>query len=230
MDILNDLFKLKDDKYNEFNSSLINNIDKNKFIGVRTPMIKELAKKYINDPDINIFLNDLPHQYHEENMLHGLLISLIKDYDKALIELNKFLPFIDNWAVCDSLKIKIFKNNEDKLIKEIYKWLKSDKEYTIRYAIGLLMNHYLKDNYDKKYLLLPLNVKVNTYYVNMMIAWYYATSLINHYEDTLYILENILNNDFILKKTISKAIESYRIDDDKKNYLRNLREKYKKEL
>ena len=193
-------------------------------------MIKELAKKYINDPDINIFLNDLPHQYHEENMLHGLLISLIKDYDKALIELNKFLPYIDNWAVCDSLKIKIFKNNEDKLINEIYKWLKSDKEYTIRYAIGLLMNHYLKDNYDKKYLLLPLNVKTNTYYVNMMIAWYYATSLINHYEDTLYILENILNNDFILKKTISKAIESYRIDEDKKNYLRNLREKYKKEL
>ena len=230
MDILNDLFKLKDDKYNEFNSSLINNLDKSKFIGVRTPMIKELAKKYIKDPYINDFLNDLPHKYHEENMLHGLIISEIKDYDEVLIKLNQFLPYIDNWAVCDSLKIKIFKKNEDKLINEIYKWLKSDKEYIIRYAIGLLMNHYLKDKYKKEYLLLPLNVKVNTYYVNMMISWYYATSLINHYEDTLDVLINKLNNDFIFKKTISKAIESYRIDEDKKNYLRNLREKNKKEL
>jgi 3-methyladenine DNA glycosylase AlkD len=223
MDILNDLFKLKDDKYNEFNSSLINNIDKNKFIGVRTPMIKELAKKYINDPDINIFLNDLPHQYHEENMLHGLLISLIKDYDKALIELNKFLPFIDNWAVCDSLKIKIFKNNEDKLIKEIYKWLKSDKEYTIRYAIGLLMNHYLKDNYDKKYLLLPLNVKVNTYYVNMMIAWYFATALAKQYKDTIPYIENKKLDKWIHNKTIQKSLESYRIKEDEKEYLRSLK-------
>nr|MCR4899110.1 DNA alkylation repair protein [Acholeplasmatales bacterium] len=119
MDILNDLLKLKDDKYNEFNSSLINNLDKSKFIGVRTPMIKDLAKKYIKDPNIDDFLNDLPHKYHEENMLHGLIISEIKDYDEALIKLNQFLPYIDNWAVCDSLKIKIFKKNEDKLINEI---------------------------------------------------------------------------------------------------------------
>ena len=224
MNILDDLFKLKDDKYNEFNSSLINNIDKSKFIGVRTPMIKDLAKKYINNPEINTFLNNLPHQYHEENMLHGLLISEIKDYDKALIKLNEFLPYIDNWAVCDSLKIKIFKKNEDKLINEIYKWIKSSHEYTIRYAIGLLINHYLNNNYDKKYLLLPLNVKNDGYYVKMMIAWYYATALIKRWDDTIFILENKLKDDFIFKKTISKAIESYRIDDNKKEYLRKLRE------
>ncbi len=223
MDILNDLLNLKDDKYNEFNSSLINNLDKSKFIGVRTPMIKELAKKYIKDPNIDDFLNDLPHKYHEENMLHGLIISEIKDYDEALIKLNQFLPYIDNWAVCDQTNPKVFKKHKEEVLIKINEWINSNEIYKIRFGVKTLMSHFLDDDFNKDYLKLPLIIKNDDYYVKMMIAWYYATALAKQYDEAIKIIESNVLDIFIHNKTIQKAIESFRVTDEHKKYLRTLK-------
>lgn len=217
------LFKLQDKKYQELQSKIIPNIDSSTIIGVRTPEIKKLAKEVVKG-DYKPFLEELPHKYYDENQLHAFIISEIKDYDECIKYINKFLPYIDNWATCDTLIPKVFKKNPDKLIIEVKKWIKSKDTYNIRYGIGTLMRFYLNDEFKEEYLKLVSKIKSDEYYVNMMIAWYYATALAKQYDKTIKYIENNKLNTWVHNKTIQKAIESYRITDKQKDYLR----KYKR--
>ena len=217
------LFKLQDKKYQELQSKIIPNIDSSTIIGVRTPEIKKLAKEVVKG-DYKPFLEELPHKYYDENQLHAFIISEIKDYDECIKYINEFLPYINNWATCDTLIPKVFKKNTDKLIIEVKKWIKSKEDYTIRYGIGTLMRFYLNDEFKEDYLELVSKIKSNEYYVNMMIAWYYATALAKQYDSTIKYIESNKLDTWVHNKTIQKAIESYRITDKQKDYLR----KYKR--
>ncbi len=223
MEITDKLFKLQDIKYRDFQAKLIPNIDINNVIGVRTPDLKKYAKELVKDNNYSSFLNDLPHKYFDENQLHAFIISEIKDYDKCIEYINIFLPYVDNWATCDQMSPKIFKKYPDKLISNIKKWIKSKKTYTIRFGIGMLMQYFLEDNFKKEYLELVSNIRSNEYYVNMMISWFFATALAKKYEDTIEYLENNKLDTWVHNKTIQKAIESYRITNEQKDYLKSLK-------
>lgn len=225
MKILEELLNNKDEKYREFQVKLTPGIQIENIIGVRVPILRKLAKELIKEEDINIFLNSLPHKYYDENMLHGLIISEIKDYDECLKRINEFLPYIDNWAVCDITSPKVFKKNKDKLLEQIKCWVKKKETYTIRFGIEMLMSHFLDDDYKEEYLNLPSKVSNDDYYVKMMQAWFYATALAKQYKDTIKYLENNQLDVWVHNKTIQKAIESYRISDKQKTYLRSLKRK-----
>jgi len=216
------LFKIQDKKYRDFQVKLIPNIDSNSIIGVRTPDLKKLAKEMVKSGDVS-FLDNLPHKYFDENQLHAFIISELKDYDECINYINKFLPYINNWATCDQMSPKIFKKNHDKLINEIKIWIKSKDTYTIRFGIGMLMQHYLDSDFRQEYLKLVSKIKSNEYYVNMMIAWYFATALAKQYESAIIYLEDNKLDTWVHNKTIQKAIESYRITDTQKEYLRSLK-------
>jgi 3-methyladenine DNA glycosylase AlkD len=223
MKITETLFSLADAEYRAFQAPLIPHLPAESFIGVRTPAIKSLAKEIIGTPEADAFMQELPHTYFEENQLHSFIISDMKDYDSCLNEINRFLPYIDNWATCDQCSPKVFKKNTDQLIHEIKKWIQSDHPYTVRFAIKVLMNHYLKENYQPEYLDMVSNVSMEHYYVQMMQAWYFATALAHQYDDTLKILESSRLPLWVHNKTIQKAGESYRISDEQKEYLKQLK-------
>ena len=225
MEIVTDkLFKMQDKDYRVFSSKLIPNIDINKIIGVRMPDIRMLAKEIKNDEYIDNFLEELPHKYHEENVLHGILLSYrYKDIDILLKKLDKFLKYVDNWAVTDVISPKLFKKYPDKVYKYIVKWVNSKYEYKIRFGIVSLLQFYLDDNYDRKIIDLVKSIKSESYYINMAIAWFYSFALIKQYDDTIVIFENKELDKWIHNKSIQKAIESYRIDDFKKEYLKTLK-------
>lgn len=220
MIIIDELFKLQDKEYREFQSKLIPNINKERIIGVRTPLLRQLSKKIIKENNYSDFLNDLPHKYFDENQIHAFIISEIKDYDECLFEFNKFLPYIDNWATCDQSSPKIFLKNSDKLINEIKRWIKSKDTYTIRFGIGMLMRIYLDDNFKPEYLKMVSNIKSDEYYVNMMIAWFFATALAKQYDSTIEYIINYKLDKWVHNKIIQKSIESYRISKEKKEYLK----------
>lgn len=218
--IQKELFDNQDTKYKEFCIKLTPGFDDDYFIGVRNPISKGIASKHYKANDYHDFFNCLPHQYYEENNVHAYIISNIKDYDIAIKEINKFLPYVNNWATCDIMKPKAFIRNKDKLIKEIKKWIKSKKIYTVRFGIEMLMNFYLDDDFNESHLELVSKIRSDEYYINMMIAWYFATALAKHYKETLpYIKEHKLDN-YTNNKTIQKAIESYRISTSQKECLR----------
>ena len=220
MIIIDELFKLQDKEYREFQSKLIPNINKERIIGVRTPLLRQLSKKIIKENNYSDFLNDLPHKYFDENQIHAFIISEIKDYDECINLLNKFLPYIDNWATCDQSSPKIFLKNSDKLINEIKRWIKSKDTYTIRFGIGMLMRIYLDDNFKPEYLKMVSNIKSDEYYVNMMIAWFFATALAKQYDSTIEYIKNYKLDKWVHNKIIQKSIESYRISKEKKEYLK----------
>ena len=222
--ITDKLFKLQDKKYQEMQFKIIPNINNSTIIGVRTPEIRKLAKELIKE-DYKSFLEELPHKYFDENQLHAFIISELKDFNECIDYTNKFLPYIDNWATCDQMSPKVFKKNKDNLLKEIKVWIKSKETYTIRFAIGMLMSYFLDEDFNKKYLELVSKIKSKEYYVNMMIAWYFATALAKQYKDTIIYLENNKLDTWVHNKTIQKAIESYRITNDQKEYLRSLKKK-----
>lgn len=220
-----DLFELQDKEYAQFQVKLTPGIEMNNVIGVRVPQCRALAKKLMKerDQDVAVFLQELPHQYYDENMLHGLLLSEIKNFDECIDQVEKFLPFVDNWAVCDIMSPKVFKKNKQALLKKIEEWSCTNHTYTIRFGLESLMAHYLDDDFKKEYLEIPARVKSEEYYVNMMIAWYFATALAKQWDSTIiYIEENRLEK-WTHNKTIQKAIESYRITEEQKNYLRTLK-------
>ena len=222
--IKEELFKLQDLKYRDMQIKIIPNIDSDTIIGVRTPELRIMAKKLLKG-DYKSFIEDLPHKYFDENQLHAFIISGIKAYDECLDCFNKFLPYIDNWATCDQQSPKVFNKNvnRDKVLKEIKKWIKSKNTYTIRFGIGMLMRNYLDKDFKPEYLELVSNIKSKEYYVNMMIAWFFATALAKQYDSTIsYIKENKLDI-WVHNKTIQKAIESFRITPEKKEYLRSLK-------
>ncbi len=222
-DLQNELFKIADRKYAEFQAKLTPTVDKDKFIGVRVPVLRRFAKDFLKTGDTEAFLNDLPHKYYDENMLHSLLVSEIKDFGKAVCETDKFLPFVDNWAVCDIMSPKAFKKNKDGLINEIKRWVKSDRPYTVRFGLEMLMSHYLDGDFKEEYLEIPLGVKSEEYYVNMMTAWFFATALAKQWESAFPIVESKKLGKWVHNKTIQKAIESYRITEPQKQTLRKLK-------
>ncbi len=167
-------------------------------------------------------MSALPHKYYEENMLHGIMISQIKQFDTCLAEVDRFLPYVDNWAVCDTLSPAVFKRNREKLFPIVKNWMTSERVYTCRFGVKCLMNYYLDDLFRKEYLELPLVVKSDEYYVKMMVAWYYATALAKQYDEAVKLLESRVLPVWVHNKTIRKAIESYRVTDERKEYLRTL--------
>lgn len=223
MNIQEELFKLQDLNYKNFTSKLIPNINKDIIIGVKTPLIRTLAKK-INFEDAIEFINDLPHKYHEENMLHACLMNIyIKHLDTYLEYLDNFLPYVDNWAICDCINPKIFKKDYDKVHKYLLNKLKDKRTYYKRFAIVSLLQFYLGDNLYKKDLITLSKVKSKEYYVNMAISWYYSFALIKNYEEVVSLFENKILDKWIHNKSIQKAIESYRISDERKSYLKSLK-------
>ena len=226
--IKDELFKLQDKKYGEFQVKLIPTADPNSFIGVRTPDLRNLAKKLVKENKYTDFLKELPHKYFDENQLHAFIISEIKDYDECITYINDFLPYVDNWATCDQMSPKIFKKHKDKLIEQINIWLKSKETYTIRFGIGMLMQYFLDDEFKPSYLKMVSSIKSKEYYVNMMIAWYFATALAKQYEATIPYIENNKLDNWTHNKTIQKAIESYRITQEQKDYLRTLKQSKEK--
>lgn len=229
MNILNqiksDLFGMQDVKYKEFHTKLMPTVDKNTIIGVRIPDLRKMAKELSKKEDIDIFLNTLPHQYYEENNLHAFIIETEKNYDKCVERINKFLPYVNNWATCDSMRPKAFSKNTDKLIAEIENWIKSKKAYTVRFGIECLMTYYLDKEFNEKYLQSVCDIQSEKYYINMMRAWYFATALAKQYDSTVKYIENKKLDTWTHNKTIQKAVESYRITKEQKTYLKTLKRK-----
>lgn len=224
MNIIKQLQSLQDLKYRDFQAKLIPNIDKSTIIGVRMPDLRKLAKK-IDENEAKIFMQDLPHTYYEENMLHSILISNMKDYDKCIKYLEEFLPFVDNWAVSDCISPNVFKKNTDQLIAHIKLWSQSTHTYTVRVAICLLMKYFLDEEFNVKYLQIATRIKSEEYYVNMMIAWFFATALAKQWDDVIFVLEDNLLESWTHNKTIQKARESFRITPEQKQYLKSLKKR-----
>ena len=224
-EIREDLFANQDIKYRDFQSKLTPTIVENSAIGVRTPVLRKLAKSYCKRQDIDVFLNDLPHKYFDENQLHAFIISEIKDFDECVGRLERFLPFVDNWATCDQMSPKCFKKNHELLIPYLLRWIKSDNTYTVRFAIVILMSHFLAEDFDESFLKLVAEVESDEYYINMAIAWYFATALAKQYDKTIPYIENKTLHAWTHNKTIQKSIESYRVIEEHKNYLKSLKVK-----
>ncbi len=221
--ILNRLFEMQDSEYREFHSKLMPTVPKELIIGVRTPDLRKLAKEISKTPYAESFTDILPHKYYEENNLHAFLIETIKDFDECITVLDRFLPYVDNWATCDMMRPKIFKNHLPELLSHIKIWIKSDDIYTVRFAIEMLMCYYLDDNYSREYSDMVAEIRSDEYYIKMMQAWYFATALAKQYDEIIpYLEENRLDSD-THNKTIRKAIESYRISDECKSYLKTLK-------
>lgn len=214
---------MQDPVYRDFHSNLMPGIDKNTIIGIRTPQLRKFAKQLAQTEEAEQFLRQLPHQYYEENNLHMMLVAQIKDYERCLAEVERFLPYIDNWATCDLPVPKCFGKHKKEIITVIRKWILSEKTYIVRYGIGLLLRLYLDADFDPAYLELVTAVRSEEYYVNMMIAWYLATALAKQWEATIPYLEERRLPEWVHRKTIQKAVESYRITKEQKEYLRSLR-------
>ena len=222
-EIRNELFKMQDIEYRDFNSKLIPTVKKEDMIGIRTPELRKYAKKLIKSEEMEEFLHSLPHKYFDENQLHAFIISEIKDFKLCIDELINFLPYLDNWATCDQLSPKIFKKYRNDLLPHIYEWLKSDKTYTVRFGIGMLMEHFLNEDFKTEYPEMVAAVRSEEYYINMMTAWYFATALAKQYESILPFIEGNKLDTWTHNKSIQKAIESNRISAEQKNYLKGLK-------
>ena len=217
------LFQLQDKGYRDFQSKLIPTIPVETIIGVRIPAIRKLAKEYGKDPESVEFLKQLPHTYYDDNILHALLVAEIKDYEVCVKEVERFLPYVDNWAVCDIFAPKVFRKNKDKLIDKIREWTASGHPYTCRFGMGMLMTHFLDEDFRVEYLEIPAAVHSEEYYVNMMIAWFYATALAKQWDATIGYIEDQRLDTWTHNKTIQKARESYRITPEQKEYLKTLK-------
>ena len=217
------LFQLQDKGYRDFQSKLIPTIPVETIIGVRIPTIRKLAKEYGKNPESVEFLKQLPHTYYDENILHALLVADIKDYEVCVKEVERFLPYVDNWAVCDIFSPKVFRKNKDKLIDKIREWTASEHPYTCRFGMEMLMTHFLDEDFREEYLEIPAAVHSGKYYVNMMIAWFYATALAKQWDAAIGYIEKKCLDPWTHNKTIQKARESYRITREQKEYLKTLK-------
>lgn len=220
------LLKNQDLQYKQFHSSLMPTINSEVVIGIKVPILRNYTKELLKKYDIQSFVpffKDLPHQYYEENNIHAFLIEKINNYDECLFQLEQFLPYINNWATCDMLNPKVFSKNKDKLLKKINEWIKSSHTYTIRFGIGMLMRYFLDKDFNSSYLELVYSIKSEEYYVNMMKAWFFATALAKQYDATLPIIQNKKLDTWTHNKAIQKAIESFRVPAEHKQYLKTLK-------
>ena len=223
MSVYEELCKVKDDKYKEFQSALVPNISKDTILGVRTPEMRKIAKDMFNTDEGKKFLKKLPHKYYEENLVHFFMIAMIKDFDECVKETERFLPYIDCWPVCDQSSPKAFKKKHDELLPLIKKWIDSDHVYTSRFGMRMLMNEFLGEDFKPEYLTWVASKKGEDYYLKMMVAWYFATALAKQYDATIPFFEKHILDDWCHKKAIQKAVESFRVSDEHKEYLKTLR-------
>jgi 3-methyladenine DNA glycosylase AlkD len=250
--ILQKLFEMQDLEYRTFQIKLIPNVSDDVFIGIRTPALRKYAKELYKEAEaqrknaesrktadscgagstsiikgqetfLDHFLLDLPHHYFDENQLHAFIISEKKDFTGCIEQVDRFLPYVDNWATCDQLSPGVFKKNRPALVPYIRKWISSGETYTVRFAIGTLMQHFLDDAFDPEWPEMAARVQSEEYYVKMMIAWYFATALAKQYETVLPYLEEHRLEPWTHNKTIRKAVESYRITPEQKAYLKTLK-------
>lgn len=219
------LFEYSDEKYKVFQGKLMPTVAPETILGVRTPELRKYAKQFGKTKESAEYIKILPHKYYDENNLHGFLIANIKDYETCIVEINRFLPYVDNWATCDMMSPQVFKKHLSKLLEQIKVWMRSEHTYTIRFGIGMLMKHYLDEEFKPEYLEMVSEVKSEEYYVNMMIAWYFATALAKQYEAVLPLLQEHKLDRWTHNKAIQKAVESYRITKEQKTYLKTLKRK-----
>ena len=224
-EITTKLFSLQDTAYRDFQVKLIPGMDAQKEIGVRTPELRKLSKELAKREDIREFLNDLPHQYFDDNQLHAFILSGEKDFEKCMEDLERFLPYVDNWATCDQMSPKVFRKNRKKLLESINRWIGSEHTYTVRFAIKMLMEHFLDEDFDPIYPEMVATVRSEEYYIRMMIAWYFATALAKRYDAVLPYLKQEKLDVWTHNKAIQKAVESYRITEEQKIYLKSLKRK-----
>lgn len=221
------LFEGSEDEYHNFSAKLIPNIDEDSIVGVRVPKVRAIAKCFNKDEEIKkAFLKKLPHSFHEENQIHLCFIDTIKDYKKSIDELERFMPYITNWAVCDQLTPKIFIKHLDEVEAKCKEWLEYKDIYTKRFSMGILMNLFLDDKFNPKHLKWVASVNKSDdedYYLKMMIAWYFATALAKQWDETIKYIESKKLTPWVRNKSVQKALESFRITDKQKQYLRELR-------
>ncbi len=220
-----ELYRLQDEKYRDFQSRLIPTIEKGTIIGVRTPQLRAYAKQLAKRADVREFLEELPHTYFDENQLHAFLISQMKEFDSCIGEVCRFLPYVDNWATCDQMSPKIFKKHRQKLLVSIKEWIVSEQVYTVRFAVGMLMEHFLDEDFDVSYPQMVAEILTGEYYVNMMVAWYFATALAKQYDAVLPYIQDRKLAVWTHNKTIQKCVESSRITAEQKAYLKSLKVK-----
>ncbi len=224
--ICNRLFEMQDLKYREFHSRLMPTVPKDTVIGVRVPALRKFAKEIKNTAYAAEFLKTLPHKYYEENNLHAFLIEEIKDYSECIKAVNRFLPFVDNWATCDMMRPKNFKNHLSELLEQIRIWINSNKTYTVRFGVEMLMCYYLDENFKPEYPEMVSKIRSDEYYIKMMVAWYFATALAKQYDAVVPYLEQKKLDADTHNKTIQKAVESYRITAGQKTYLKTLKRQF----
>ena len=222
-DLYRKLYDLQDLKYHDMQIKIIPTVEPESVIGVRTPELKSIAKDILKDGNYKGFLEELPHRYFEENQLQAFIISGIKDLNECMEGLETFLPYVDNWATCDQMSPKIFRKHKDLLLTHIIEWIDSEKTYTVRFGVGMLMEHFLDDDFDPLYPELVAKLRSEEYYVNMMIAWYFATALAKQYESILPFIEEKRLDDWTHNKAIQKSLESRRITEEQKLYLKSLK-------
>ena len=223
MTVYERLLKVQDKKYRDFQIKLVPNISPDAMIGVRTPDMRNIAKEVFKSDERDAFLKELPHKFYEENLVHFFLIAMIKDFDECVKAVDEFLPYVDCWPVSDQATPKSFKKNHEKLLPHIKKWIASDHVYTARFGIRMLMNEFLGDDFKKEYLELVASKRGEDYYLKMMVAWYFATALAKQYDESVKYIEERKLDDWVLKKAIQKAVESYRVTDEHKEYLKTFR-------
>ena len=225
MTVYDRLIEVKDDAYKEFQAKLVPNISADTILGVRTPQMRQIAKEVFAGPDRDAFLDDLPHKYYEENLVHFFVIAMIREFEECVSEVERFLPYVDCWPVSDQSSPKVFKKNHERLLPHIRRWIASDHVYTARFGIRMLMNEFLEEDFDDEYpgLVASRSGPDEDYYINMMVAWYFATALAKRYDETIVYFEEHRLDDRVHRKSIQKAVESYRVTDEHKEYLKSLR-------
>lgn len=222
-DLQKKLFSMADEKYRDFQSKLMPTVPKEKIIGIRTPLLRKFAKDFSKTPEAEVFLKNLPHEYYEENNLHAFLLEFINDYEKAAEKVTEFLPFVDNWATCDSMSPKIFGKHKKELLEQIEIWLSAKDTYSVRFGIKMLMEHFLGEDFSPEYPEKVVKIESEEYYIRMMQAWYFATALAKNYNSVLPFIEGRKLEKWTHNKAIQKAVESYRIAEERKTYLRKFK-------
>ncbi len=217
------LFELSDSKYRDFHSKLIPTVQKEKIIGIRTPLLRKFVNEFLKLNDATDFLSNLPHEYYEENNLHAFILEKEKDFESCAKAVTRFLPYVDNWATCDSMSPKIFKKHKKELLPYIEKWLSSKDTYSVRFGIKMLMEHFLDDDFSEEYPKRIAKIISDEYYIKMMQAWYFATALAKNYSEVLPFIENKCLETWVHNKAIQKSCESLRITPEQKEYLKKLK-------
>ena len=223
MTLYDKLIAVKDEEYRAFQVKLVPNIPAETILGVRTPDLRQIAKELFESADREAFLKSLPHTYYEENLVHFFVLAMIKDFDSCVQGVEAFLPYVDCWPVSDQATPKAFRKNHEKLLPYIRKWIASEHVYTARFGLRMLMNEFLDDDFKEEYLELAAQKKGEDYYLRMMVAWFFATALAKRYDETVPYFEEHRLDEWVHRKAIQKAVESYRVTDAHKAYLRSLR-------